>query len=127
MAWLRPPWGFAAEIDEDTLNKLKALPNVLQVLPDYSFDLKDELYEELHLFFKENLSYKNGFVWHDLSENDYIYPVHGQEYVLKVTQRRNQSWSAVDLHEYKVYNAESSTGDYVGKAADASTQTEDKF
>ncbi|KAF9625161.1 hypothetical protein IFM89_019867 [Coptis chinensis] len=28
-------------------------------------------------------SYKNGFVWHDLSENDYIYPVHGQEYVLK--------------------------------------------
>ncbi|KAF9596639.1 hypothetical protein IFM89_012762 [Coptis chinensis] len=107
-------------------------------------------------------SYKNGFVWHDLSENDYIYPVHGQEYVLKgselmqaqdqqtiisseklpqiqrssdeeecnfqvVTRRRNQSWSAVDLHEYKVYKAESSTGEYVGKAADASTQTEDKF
>ncbi|KAF9586979.1 hypothetical protein IFM89_039851 [Coptis chinensis] len=46
----RPPWGFAAEIDDDTLNKLKALPDVLQVLPDYSFDLKDELYEELHLF-----------------------------------------------------------------------------
>ncbi|KAF9607792.1 hypothetical protein IFM89_001513 [Coptis chinensis] len=44
MAWLRPPWGFAAEIDEDTLNKLKALPDVLQVLPDYSFNLKDELY-----------------------------------------------------------------------------------
>nr|GMD18914.1 protein UPSTREAM OF FLC [Ipomoea batatas]GMD18918.1 protein UPSTREAM OF FLC [Ipomoea batatas]GME10117.1 protein UPSTREAM OF FLC [Ipomoea batatas] len=28
-------------------------------------------------------SYKNGFVWHDLSENDFIYPAHGQEYVLK--------------------------------------------
>ncbi|XP_047312171.1 protein SOSEKI 5-like isoform X2 [Impatiens glandulifera] len=27
--------------------------------------------------------YKNGFVWHDLSENDFIYPAHGQEYVLK--------------------------------------------
>ncbi|KAL8516197.1 hypothetical protein ACS0TY_014757 [Phlomoides rotata] len=28
-------------------------------------------------------SYKNGFVWHDLSENDFIYPAHGNEYVLK--------------------------------------------
>lgn len=28
-------------------------------------------------------SYKNGFVWHDLSENDFIYPLHGKEYVLK--------------------------------------------
>ncbi|KAF3782155.1 UPSTREAM OF FLC protein [Nymphaea thermarum] len=29
------------------------------------------------------VSYKNGFVWHDLSENDFIYPIHGHEYVLK--------------------------------------------
>ncbi|CAN4100930.1 unnamed protein product [Withania somnifera] len=28
-------------------------------------------------------SYKKGFVWHDLSEHDFIYPAHGQEYVLK--------------------------------------------
>ncbi|KAG1371655.1 protein UPSTREAM OF FLC [Cocos nucifera] len=28
-------------------------------------------------------SYKNGFVWHDLSEDDFIYPTHGHEYVLK--------------------------------------------
>ncbi|KAG0460867.1 hypothetical protein HPP92_020854 [Vanilla planifolia] len=28
-------------------------------------------------------SYKNGFVWHDLSEADFIHPTHGQEYVLK--------------------------------------------
>nr|WDV57396.1 upstream of flowering locus C [Gladiolus x hybridus] len=28
-------------------------------------------------------SYKNGFVWHDLSEDDFIYPAHGHEYVLK--------------------------------------------
>lgn len=97
-------------------------------------------------------SYKHGFVWHDLSENDFIYPAHGQEYVLKgselvpqetlkkslennrsgeecdfqvVGHRRNQSWSAIDLHEYKVYKAEC-TGEYAGKAADAATQTDDK-
>ncbi|KVH94599.1 protein UPSTREAM OF FLC-like [Cynara cardunculus var. scolymus] len=107
-------------------------------------------------------SYKNGFVWHDLAENDYIYPAHGQEYVLKgselvvaggsvltskseaqisknslspdseksgdddfpvVRRRRNQSWSAIDLHEYKVYTGDSSGGKV---AADASTQTDDK-
>ncbi|CAL9207456.1 unnamed protein product [Musa hybrid cultivar] len=28
-------------------------------------------------------SYKNGFVWHDLSEGDLIHPAHGHEYVLK--------------------------------------------
>ncbi|KAL2470446.1 protein of unknown function (DUF966) [Abeliophyllum distichum] len=28
-------------------------------------------------------SYKNGFVWQDLAENDFIHPAHGQEYVLK--------------------------------------------
>ncbi|KAL1079964.1 hypothetical protein V6Z11_D10G257600 [Gossypium hirsutum] len=28
-------------------------------------------------------SYKNGFVWQDLSENDYIYPCNGREYILK--------------------------------------------
>ncbi|XP_058099080.1 protein SOSEKI 5 isoform X2 [Magnolia sinica] len=108
-------------------------------------------------------SYKNGFVWHDLSENDFIYPAHGQEYVLKgselleasrssgsqdtvssssnsdkplelpksddsdfpIIRRRNQSWSSLDLNEYKVYKAES-TAEIAGKAADASTQTDDK-
>ncbi|XP_020268127.1 protein UPSTREAM OF FLC-like isoform X2 [Asparagus officinalis] len=28
-------------------------------------------------------SYKNGFVWQDLSDDDFIYPAHGLEYVLK--------------------------------------------
>ncbi|MCL7041583.1 hypothetical protein MKW94_018190, partial [Papaver nudicaule] len=28
-------------------------------------------------------SYKNGFVWHNFCENDFIYPAHGQKYVLK--------------------------------------------
>ncbi|KAG7949872.1 hypothetical protein I3843_13G085500 [Carya illinoinensis] len=109
-------------------------------------------------------SYKNGFVWHDLAENDFIGPAHGKEYVLKgsevldnslnravhgtassrslrppeinksdeesdfpvITRRRNQSWSSIDLNEYKVYKAESS-GESAGKAAaDASTQTDEK-
>ncbi|RDY02917.1 Protein UPSTREAM OF FLC [Mucuna pruriens] len=99
-------------------------------------------------------SYKNGFVWHDLSENDFIYPTQGQDYILKgseivdhdaaaaavrvdkskedsdspvkITRRRNQSWSSIDLNEYRVYKSES-FGDSTGKiAADAATQTEDK-
>ncbi|PHT68779.1 hypothetical protein T459_28266, partial [Capsicum annuum] len=28
-------------------------------------------------------SYRNGFVWHDLAGHDFIYPAHGEEYVLK--------------------------------------------
>ncbi|KAK6234159.1 hypothetical protein QUC31_006565 [Theobroma cacao] len=28
-------------------------------------------------------SYKNGYVWQDLSKNDFIYPSHGHEYILK--------------------------------------------
>ncbi|XAR60031.1 hypothetical protein NMG60_11033256 [Bertholletia excelsa] len=28
-------------------------------------------------------SYKNGFVWHDLCEDDLIFPAHGNEYILK--------------------------------------------
>ncbi|XP_030471881.2 protein SOSEKI 5 isoform X1 [Syzygium oleosum] len=114
-------------------------------------------------------SYKNGFVWHDLAENDFIYPSHGNEYVLKgsellesptpsssstarplesvsfrspkpintpksidesdfpvIARRRNQSWSSIDLHEYKVYKAESNGESTPTAAADASTQTDDK-
>ncbi|KAG2601807.1 hypothetical protein PVAP13_5KG619100 [Panicum virgatum] len=32
-------------------------------------------------------SYRNGFVWHDLADDDYIHPVIGREYVLKGTER----------------------------------------
>ncbi|KAL2328718.1 hypothetical protein Fmac_022145 [Flemingia macrophylla] len=98
-------------------------------------------------------SYKHGFVWHDLLENDFIYPTQGQDYILKgseivdhaaaaasmvnkleeesdspvvITRRRNQSWSSIDLNEYRVYKSES-FGDSAGKlGADAATQTEDK-
>ncbi|KAG8078433.1 hypothetical protein GUJ93_ZPchr0007g5153 [Zizania palustris] len=34
-------------------------------------------------------SYRNGFVWHDLTDDDFIYPVTGREYVLKGTERLN--------------------------------------
>nr|GEY94014.1 hypothetical protein [Tanacetum cinerariifolium] len=72
-------------------------------------------------------SYKNGFVWHDLSENDFIYPAHGQEYILKGSElfdnptssltsdsnepitpiSKNKSWTTIDLQEYKVYSNDS--------------------
>ncbi|KAL9235279.1 hypothetical protein vseg_010052 [Gypsophila vaccaria] len=112
----------------------------------------------LHYSWSSKRSYKSGYVWHDLAESDYIYPVHDGEYVLKGSEilvtaskspetsssssgknvivpsgrscdfparnrRRNQSWGAIDLHEYKVYKTESAPE---FAAADASTQTDDK-
>ncbi|KAF9588924.1 hypothetical protein IFM89_017603 [Coptis chinensis] len=38
--WWKIPFGFCAAIDEDSVNKLKALQDVLVVLPDYSLDIK---------------------------------------------------------------------------------------
>ncbi|XP_042375688.1 protein SOSEKI 3-like isoform X1 [Zingiber officinale] len=35
--------------------------------------------------------YKNGFVWHDLSEDDLILPAQGNEYVLKGSELMNQT------------------------------------
>ncbi|KAF9604295.1 hypothetical protein IFM89_005621, partial [Coptis chinensis] len=40
--WFELPFGFGVEIDEKTLNKLKGLVDVLTVLPDYAYDLKDK-------------------------------------------------------------------------------------
>ncbi|KAF9620222.1 hypothetical protein IFM89_010957 [Coptis chinensis] len=40
--WWKIPFGFCAEIDEDSSVKLKALQDVLVVLPDYSFDAKSK-------------------------------------------------------------------------------------
>lgn len=36
-------------------------------------------------------SYKNGFVWHDLCEDDLIHPAHGSEYVLKGSELVEES------------------------------------
>lgn len=96
-------------------------------------------------------SYKNGFVWHDLSEDDFIYPAHGNEYILKgseilnfnhselleipesvgddsdVTFRRKKETArgSFDLNEYKVYK-NAPTFETAVKNADAWTQTEDR-
>lgn len=43
-----------------------------------------------------------------------------------ITRRRNQSWSSIDLNEYKVYKAEPNSESFRRLAADASTQTDDK-
>ncbi|KAF9604065.1 hypothetical protein IFM89_001940 [Coptis chinensis] len=40
MVWCAPPFGFAAEIDMETLNKLKVLQDVLALLLDYSVSAK---------------------------------------------------------------------------------------
>ncbi|KAK8683533.1 hypothetical protein V6N13_039592 [Hibiscus sabdariffa] len=101
-------------------------------------------------------SYRNGFVWHDLAEADFIYPSHGQEYVLKGTEildhsinphsleitspeksdkdhdfqsiarQRDPPRSSIDLRDYKIYATESSSDSSGRLAADASTQTDDK-
>ncbi|KAK9283634.1 hypothetical protein L1049_011884 [Liquidambar formosana] len=49
-------------------------------------------------------SYKNGFVWHDLSENDFIHPYHGHEYVLKGSQLLETSLS---FRSYETVSPES--------------------
>ncbi|XP_022731670.1 protein UPSTREAM OF FLC-like isoform X2 [Durio zibethinus] len=38
-------------------------------------------------------SYRNGFVWHDLSEDDLILPAHGNEYILKGSELFEESSS----------------------------------
>lgn len=39
-------------------------------------------------------SYKTGFVWHDLSEDDLIHPASGSEYVLKGSELIEESNSS---------------------------------
>lgn len=39
-------------------------------------------------------SYGKGFVWHDLTEHDFIYPAHGQEYVLKGSELLDSALSS---------------------------------
>ncbi|KAK4838039.1 hypothetical protein QYF36_010491 [Acer negundo] len=41
---------------------------------------------DLYLIHIHCRSFKNGFVWQDLSENDFIYPCCGNEYILKGSQ-----------------------------------------
>ncbi|KAL4560845.1 hypothetical protein LXL04_033000 [Taraxacum kok-saghyz] len=80
-------------------------------------------------------SYKNAFVWNDLSEDDLIFPAHGNEYVLKGSElvEENNSGrfapklqnpkllpeppSSMTLTKYNIYNSHDLTN--------ASTQTEE--
>lgn len=48
-------------------------------------------------------SYKNGFVWHDLSEDDLILPVHGNEYVLKGSELLDRTPSGKDSVEVGIF------------------------
>ncbi|GKU91888.1 hypothetical protein SLEP1_g5698 [Rubroshorea leprosula] len=50
-------------------------------------------------------SYKNGFVWQDLTENDFIYPSHGHDYILKGSQLLKTSLS---LRSYETVSSTSS-------------------
>ncbi|KAK7382996.1 hypothetical protein VNO78_28661 [Psophocarpus tetragonolobus] len=54
-------------------------------------------------------SYKNGFVWQDLSENDFIYPSSGHEYVLKGTQMIEASLSFRSCETISTSSSKSST------------------
>lgn len=40
--------------------------------------------------FDQCRSYKNGFVWHDLSHDDLVLPANGDEYVLKGSELLDQ-------------------------------------
>ncbi|KAL8129894.1 hypothetical protein V2J09_019049 [Rumex salicifolius] len=44
-----------------------------------------------HYSWSAKRSYKNGYVWHDLEDNDFIQPVHGQEYILKGSEILEES------------------------------------
>ncbi|BAT93608.1 hypothetical protein HKW66_Vig0199120 [Vigna angularis] len=54
-------------------------------------------------------SYKNGFVWQDLSENDFIYPSGSHEYVLKGTQMIEASLSFRSCETISTSSSKSST------------------
>ncbi|KAK7308408.1 hypothetical protein VNO77_42013 [Canavalia gladiata] len=77
-------------------------------------------------------SYKNGFIWHNLLENKFIYPAQKEGYILKgskildnaasimrlqqlkdnsnslimIIRRHNKSWCSIDLNKYQVYKFE---------------------
>lgn len=47
-------------------------------------------------------NYKNGFVWHDLGEDDLILPSNGNEYILKGSELFDESNSGNgNLHLFK--------------------------
>ncbi|KAH9612640.1 hypothetical protein KSS87_003068 [Heliosperma pusillum] len=51
-------------------------------------------------------SYKNGFVWHDLCEDDIILPAHGNEYILKGSEiiEESNSGHLSPIATYRMHN-----------------------
>ncbi|CAH1441667.1 unnamed protein product [Lactuca virosa] len=77
-------------------------------------------------------NYKNAFVWNDLSEDDLIFPAHGNEYVLKgselIREENNPGRFAPKLQNSKQDDCSSSTKYKIYKShdiTDASTQTDE--
>ncbi|KAF3321955.1 protein UPSTREAM OF FLC-like protein [Carex littledalei] len=68
-------------------------------------------------------SYKNGYVWHDLTEEDFIHPVHGNEYVLKGTELLNIG--PVSCSENSVGTASSTSN--TGKILETSKSSRGNF
>ncbi|XP_065014698.1 protein SOSEKI 3-like isoform X2 [Musa acuminata AAA Group] len=64
------------DIDADVIERLNALRGK-RMAAMYSWSCKR--------------GYKNGFVWHDLGEDDLVLPAHGNEYVLKGSELLDQS------------------------------------
>ncbi|PPR99148.1 hypothetical protein GOBAR_AA21520 [Gossypium barbadense] len=64
-------------------------------------------------------SYKNGFVWQDLSENDYIYPCNGREYILKGSLLLESSLS------FRSYETVSSTSSISKNSSETYSSSED--
>ncbi|KAG6415465.1 hypothetical protein SASPL_122876 [Salvia splendens] len=77
-------------------------------------------------------SYKNGFVWHDLSEDDLIIPAHGHDYILKgsaflhnptsaqdYTRRRNQSYSSIDFDSKSTQTEDNRRGSQPDRLTDS--------
>lgn len=56
------------------------------------------------LFDYDHRSYKNGFVWHDLCEDDLILPAHGNEYVLKGSELFDECDAGTLCILYRIVN-----------------------
>ncbi|XP_062092726.1 protein SOSEKI 5-like [Humulus lupulus] len=60
-------------------------------------------------------SYKNGFVWQDLSDNDFIYPCQGHEYVIKGSQLLESSLSFRSFESTVSSNSSSSSSSLISR------------
>ncbi|KAL5719396.1 hypothetical protein ACHQM5_012178 [Ranunculus cassubicifolius] len=81
--WCRTPYGFAAEIDEETVNKLKDLPDVVKVLPDYTFDIEDKVNRGTLLITSEvnsGLSFQYIDLAHDYESDEWLVGVSAPEH-----------------------------------------------